>query len=90
MRRLSLPGKSLLLRRLGVSYQRGRIHITSPDPLYAQKMEAIAQARMLSMWMPKRFVFLYEDEHTYGRQPTAAQAYAKRGGPTPRAVQAAR
>ncbi len=45
---------------------------------------------MLSMWMPKRFVFLSEDEHTYGRQPTAAQAYAKRGGPTPRAVQAAR
>ena len=90
MRSLSLPGISKLLRRLGVSYQRGRVHITSPDPLYQQKMEAIAQARMLSMWLPKRFVFLYEDEHTYGRQPPAAQAYANRGGPTPRAVQASR
>jgi transposase len=90
MRRLSLPGISKLLRRLGVSYQRGRVHITSPDPLYQHKMEAIAEARMLSMWMPKRFVFLYEDEHTYGRQPSAAQVYGKRGGPTPRAVQAPR
>ena len=86
MRPLSLPGISKLLRRLGVSYQRGRVHMTSPNPLYQQKMEAIAQARMLSMWLPKRFVFLYEDEHTYGRQPTAAQAYAKRGGSSPRAV----
>ncbi len=90
MRPLSLPGISKLLRRLQVSYQRGRVHVTSPDALYTQKMEAIAEARMLSMWMPKRFVFLYEDEHTYGRQPSAAQAYGKRGGPTPKAVQAPR
>jgi len=59
MQALSLPGISKLLKRLGVSYQRGRLHITSPDPLYAQKLEAIAQARMLCMWLPKRFVFLY-------------------------------
>jgi hypothetical protein len=90
MRRLSLPGISKLLRRLGVNYQRGRRHITSPDPLYEQKIEAIAQARMLSIWLPERFVFLYEDEHTYGRQPSAAKAYGKRGGPTPSAMQAPR
>jgi len=90
LRRLSLPGISTRLKRLHISSQRGRQHLTSPDPLYEQKLEAIAQARMLCLGLPERFVFLYEHEQTSGRQPSASRAYARRGGPSPKALQAAR
>src|SRR5215467_7050006 len=38
---MSLPGICSLLKRLGVTYKRGRAHLHSPDLLYNQKMAYI-------------------------------------------------
>lgn len=72
-------GLSRLLARLEISYQRGRDHIHSPDPHYEGKLawvEAVVERARASAG---RVVTLYQDELTYYRQPSVAQAYAERG-----------
>jgi hypothetical protein len=75
-----------LLARLGISYQRGRDYIHSPDPDYGAKLrrveEIVAEARASS----GRIVALYQDELTYYRQPTIAPVYAAAGLEQPRAL----
>ncbi len=85
LKSLSIPGVCKLLKRLQVSYQRGREHISSPDRTYEQKLILLALAKRLVQLEPERFVLLYEDEHTYCRNPSVSWAYAQRGGPSPTA-----
>lgn len=72
-------GLSRLLKRLHISYKRGREHIHSPDPLYFDKLSLIELCHMRAFYEPERFVFLYLDEVTYYRQPSVAQTFEAQG-----------
>jgi transposase len=76
---ISQGGLSKLLSRLGVSYQRGRDHVHSPDPLYPQKRAFIQQILAEAQVSAGRVVALFQDEVTYYRQPTLAWAYTPWG-----------
>jgi hypothetical protein len=72
-----------ILQRLNVTYKRGRHYVHSPDPHYAQKLDAIAACLAAARAEPERFVFLYLDELTFYRQPSVANDYAPRGHAQP-------
>lgn len=80
MAKLSLPGICRILKRLKVSYKRGRAHVHSPDLQYNAKLAAIAQARELAQQAPQEVVFLYEDEFTFYSRPPVGRTYGPRGG----------
>ncbi len=84
---LSVPGIRALLRRWQLVYKRGRRYVHSPDPAYDQKLAAVARARRAAQAAPTRRVFIYQDELTFYRHPTVAQAYARRGPEQPLARQ---
>lgn len=84
---LSLGGVHHVLRRCRVCYRRGRRHVHSPDPDYDAKVAAVAAARAEAQARPGQVVFLYQDELTYYRRPSVAQAYAPAGDPGPAARQ---
>ena len=71
----SAAGMWQLLKRLGISYKRGRDYVHSPDPNYEEKLSLIELMRLRSFYNPDRYTFLYLDELTYYRQPTLARAY---------------
>lgn len=73
-------GLSQLLKRLGISYQRGRHYVHSPDPFYQQKCSQIELALLRAWYDPARYVLLYLDEFGFYRQPTLAQTWEVRGG----------
>src|SRR5215467_11857873 len=73
---MSLPGICKLLRRLGVTYKRGRAHLHSPDLLYNQKMAYIRSLHELNRTDPERYVLLYEDEVTYYRCAVVNRGWA--------------
>ena len=75
----TLSGLSKLLKRLGISYKRGRSYIYSPDPYYQQKMDLIAQCLLRAWYAPHKYVLLYQDEFTIYRQPTIARDYEQVG-----------
>jgi transposase len=70
---------SRLLKRLGISYKRGREYVHSPDPHYEAKRQLIEQARQQAHDDPQRIVLVYVDQLSYFRQPSVAQAYEARG-----------
>ena len=74
---------SQLLKRLGISYKRGRDYVHSPDPDYLNKLNLIEQMKQRAIDQPQRYVFLYLDQLTYYRQPTLAQAYEEIGEKQP-------
>lgn len=76
-------GLSQLLDRLGISYKRARNYIHSPDLYYDDKMDLIQWCLLRAWYAPDRYVFLYQDECTYYRQPTLARAYEAKGHPQP-------
>jgi hypothetical protein len=76
---VSLPGIGKILKRLQVSYKRGRMSLHSPDKEYDKKLAAIRQAQKDCAAFPGESVFLYEDEHTLGRYSTVAPPYAGTG-----------
>jgi len=76
---LSLGGLSKLLSRLGISYQRGRDYVHSPDPLYPEKRACVQAVLAEARASAGRVVALFQDELTYYRQPTLAWAYAEPG-----------
>ena len=90
MASLSLTGIWFILRRWHLVYKRGRRYLHSPDPAYDQKVAAVAQARAAAQAEPDRFVVVYQDELTFYRRPTVAQAYAPQGRDAPRARQGLR
>lgn len=72
-------GLSRLLKRLRISYKRGREYVHSPDRRYADKLSLIELCRLRAFYAPERFVFLYLDEMTYYRQPTVACTFEAAG-----------
>lgn len=72
-------GMSQLLKRLRISYKRGRDYVHSPDPHYEEKRVHIQQVRAKCLAVPERCVLLYLDELTYYRQPSLARAYEATG-----------
>ena len=87
---LSLTGIWALLRRWQLVYKRGRRYVHSPDPAYDQKLAAVARARTAAQADPDRLVLVYQDELTFYRRPTVAQAYAPQGTDQPLARQGLR
>jgi transposase len=81
MARLTLGAVWRLLRRLGVRYRRGQEHLHSPDPEYDKKMQAVLGARDEAHRRPGEVAFVYQDEFTYYRRASAAQAWHPSGGP---------
>jgi len=75
----TLVGVWKLLRRGGLRYKRGRVHVHSPDPDYDTKLAYIAAARAQVEQQPERMALVYLDELTYYRRPSLAQAYAQVG-----------
>lgn len=67
------------MKRWQIGYKRGRQHITSPDPLYDQKIDAIKEARRQAEAKPEQVVLLFGDETTIYRQPEVGLAYEQRG-----------
>lgn len=67
------------LKRLGVSYKRARDYVHSPDPQYAEKLTHISFQIRRAREAPEVIVVLFQDELTYYRQPSLAQAYAPCG-----------
>ena len=72
-----------LLDRLKISYKRARSYIHSPDPNYDQKLSFIELSLLKAWYEPKKYVFLYQDEATYYRQPTLACSYEAKGAYQP-------
>jgi transposase len=72
-------GLSQLLRRLGISYKRGRDYVHSPDLAYGSKLSLIELARLRAWYAPEAYALLYLDELTYYRQPSLAYAYEAAG-----------
>jgi transposase len=78
--KVSTPsGLSRLLKRLQISYKRGRSYVHSPDPNYQQKMDLIMQCLLKAWYAPEKYVLLYQDEFTIYRQPTLARDYEQMG-----------
>jgi DDE superfamily endonuclease len=78
---LTCGGIHRILRRFRISYRRGQRHVHSPDLEYDSKLTIIAAARVEAVANHDKKIFLYQDELTYYRRPTVAQAYAGAGGP---------
>jgi transposase len=70
---------SQLLKRLGISYKRGRSYVHSPDKNYQQKMDMIAQCLLRAWYAPQKYALLYQDEFTIYRQPTVDRNYEAKG-----------
>ena len=78
---LTLGGVDRILERMKIRYRRGQRHVHSPDLQYDVKMAVVAAVCVEVRAAPARKVLLYQDELTYYRRPTVAQAYAPAGGP---------
>jgi transposase len=77
----TLSGVWRRLRLWGIRRKRGRQHVTSPDPQYSQKLEAIEEVIAQARQNPQETVLLYSDETTLYRQPPVGLAYhEQRGG----------
>jgi hypothetical protein len=79
----STSALSQLLKRLRISYKRGRDYFHSPDPDYNEKLNLITRMRRQTFDHPERYTFLYLDELTYYRQPTLAYGYEAMGHSQP-------
>jgi len=77
----SLSCLSQLLKRMHVSYKRGRLAVHSPDLLYDLKLARIRAAYQHMQQDPRWVVLLYLDEHLVGRYPTVARCYSSTGAP---------
>ena len=76
-------GLCQLLKRLKISYKRGRDYVHSPDPNYDEKLGLIELMRLRAFYDQEHYIFLYLDELTYYRQPTLARAYETTGKTQP-------
>lgn len=76
-------GVQQILKRLGISYKRGRDYIHSPDRFYKEKLSLVELARFRAYYDPDHYILLYLDELTYYRQPSLSQAYEQRGSAQP-------
>lgn len=81
----SVPGMSQVVRRLGISYKRGRCRVYSPDPDYVAKLRDIQVLVVRPQADAGSQIALFQDEFTYYRQPTVAPAYESAGKEQPKA-----
>lgn len=70
-------GLCKLLKRLGISYQKGRAYIHSPDEAYQDKLAYIRQK--IARAQTNRVVVLAQDEFTFYDEARAAYDYAPQG-----------
>lgn len=68
-----------MLDRLGISWQRGRDHVHSPDDAYLAKLASMAVILDHGRRADRPVAAFYLDELTYYRQPSLAAAWAGRG-----------
>jgi hypothetical protein len=80
---LTPSGLCRMFARLGISYQRGRAYVHSPDPHYEAKRHYAQGLIQQARHAEGRIVTLLLDELTYYRQPTLAPAYEARGQAQP-------
>jgi hypothetical protein len=85
LRLRTAAGLSQLLKRLKISYKRGREHVHSPDPDYVPKLRDVHICIQRSRLTPELEVVLFQDELTYYRRPSLAAAYELSGHTQPRA-----
>jgi hypothetical protein len=79
----SLAGLCQLLKRLRICWKRARAHVHSPDPNYIEKLTSV-KINFLNIDL-ETSVFLFQDEFTFYRQPSLANAYEAVGKQQPRA-----
>jgi putative transposase len=75
---LSESGVWRRLKKWKIRLRRTRSHITSPDEHYREKVALLRRVQELAA--RGEVVLLYGDEHTYYRQPLAAQVWHEQGG----------
>lgn len=83
LRLCSSAGVSAFLKRLKISYKRGRAHVHSPDDDYLAKLKTIRVCAERVQRDPQRQVLLFADEFGYERQPTLSYAYEAAGHAQP-------
>ena len=76
---MSIPGVRSVLRRLGISYKRGRPYMRSPDVEYTQKLESVKQVLEQTVRNPETHVAFYQDEFSFHRHPTIAKDWTQTG-----------
>ena len=76
-------GLSRVLDRLGIRYKRARSYVHSPDTAYDAKLSVLQLCLLRAWYQPESYVFLYQDEFTYYRQPSLARAYEIQGHQQP-------
>lgn len=84
---MSIPGVRSVLRRLGISYKRGRPYMRSPDVEYTQKLASVRQALEQAKQNPQTHVAFYQDEFVFRRQPIIAKDWTQTGTKHPLAKQ---
>ncbi len=87
LKECSKAGICQILKRLGLSYKRGREYLHSPDPDYDLKMSYIKAAKAQAGRSDGQIILLYQDELTYYRRPSVARNYAPQGSKYPIAKQ---
>jgi DDE superfamily endonuclease len=75
----TLGALSQLLKRLDISFKRGRSYVHSPDTAYEAKIDYLTRCRMRAWYEPVRYVFLYLDEFGFSRQPSLERNYEQSG-----------
>ncbi len=83
LRVTTASGLHQILKRLGISYKRGRDYVHSPDRFYKDKLSLVQLARFRAYYDPDHYILLYLDELTYYRQPSLSQAYEQSGPAQP-------
>jgi transposase len=78
----SLKTKAGVWRRLKgwkLVFKRARLHLHSPDPEYAQKVEKLKETYQQAMDSPEEMRLLYADEVGLYRQPLVSEAWQPKG-----------
>jgi hypothetical protein len=81
LRLTTLSGLWQLLKRLKITYKRGRYHVHSPDPNYVEKLRLIRINLLPDR--PTPAVIIFEDEFTLYRHPSLAKAFEVLGKQQP-------
>lgn len=75
----SLSGVLGRLKKWQIRWKRGRAYVTSPDPAYLSKLQAVEQALLLARQQPEQVSVLYADETTCHRQPLVGSTWHEQG-----------
>ncbi len=67
------------LRAWKIGLKVGRLHLSSPDPAYAEKLCLIEQARARAQAQPQQRRVLYADELTFYRRPAPGRTWHEQG-----------